>query len=411
MKNIPDSLSPTEAWERLSKVSRLETKFHKVKHALNCVLAEDLTAPEDIPSGHRSFMDGYAVRSQDTTSAPVVLELISEIGMGEQPQSSVQPNTAIRIPTGGFLPEDADAVVMQENTEIINKKVRILKAVKQWENVQFRGEDFRKGETLLPQGHRLRPQDLSGIATFGISEIKIYPKPFLRIFSTGNELVQFEQNAVAAGMIRETNTLSLSSALSKFGFESEVLGIFKDEFEIQRRALTSALKDADVVLISGGSSVGDRDYTLEVIQSFDNHEIIFHGLAIRPGNPTIFARIGKKYVFGLPGQPVSSLIVFYQFVLPFLFHLSGDKVDYSTFQDSNFASIQVHLVEPVQPLKTKTDYVRLQITRDKDRNNAKPILGKSASLSTLVRADGYMIVPPGEKTVETGSALKAYLFP
>ena len=411
MKNIPDSLTPLEAWNKLSQVSPLDTKFHQVKHALNLVLAEDLRATEDVPSGHRSFMDGYAVRSQDTLSAPLILDLIGEIGMGEQPQNSLSSQKTIRIPTGGFLPESADAVVMQENTELLNGKVKILKPVKQWENVQFRGEDFRKGDTLLPHGHRLRPQDLSGIATFGISEIKIYPKPVLRIFSTGNELVPFEQCDVAAGMIRETNALSLLNASAKFGFVSEVSGIFKDEFDIQRNALAKALEDADVVLISGGSSVGDRDYSLEVIQSFNDHKIIFHGLAIRPGNPTIFARIGKRYVFGLPGQPVSSLIVFYQFVLPFLFHLSGLKVDYSTFHDSNFVSMMVHLVEPIQPLKSKTDYVRLQISQSRNGYEAKPILGKSASLSTLVRADGYTVVPPGQAIVEAGSPLKAYLFP
>jgi molybdopterin molybdotransferase len=408
MKNIPDSLSPSQAWQRLSMVSQSETRFHNVKQALNYIIAEDLRATEDVPSAHRSFMDGYAVRAKDT---PATLNLIGEIGMGERPSKTLGTNQAVRIPTGGYLPEGADAVVMQENTELLENKVRVLKAVKEWENVQFRGEDFGKGDLLLAQGHRLRSQDLSSIATFGISEIKVYPKPFIRIFSTGNELVPFEQRTVAAGMIRETNSLSLSSAASKFGFDSEVLGIFKDDFDVQHKALSKTLDDAQVVLISGGSSVGDRDYTLDVIQSFPDHEIIFHGLAIRPGNPTIFARIGKKYVFGLPGQPVSSLVVFYQFVLPFLFHVSGLKVDYSTFHDSYFASVMVHLNEPIQPLKAKTDYIRLKITRTDDRFEAVPILGKSASLSTLVRAEGYCVVPPGEKPIAAGSVLKAYLFP
>jgi molybdopterin molybdotransferase len=356
-------------------------------------------------------MDGYAVQSKDTESAPTNLDLIGEIGMGEQSNQSVSSGQAIRIPTGGYLPEGADAVVMQENTEAVPKKIRILKAVSQWENVQFRGEDFRKGDTLLQKGHRLRSQDLSGIATFGITEVKVFRKPAIQILSTGNELVYFEQTTVPPGMIRETNALSLASASSKFGFDAEISGIFMDEFDVQRDAISRALENADVVLVSGGSSVGDRDYTLEVIRSFPDHEVIFHGLAIRPGNPTIFAKVGQHYVFGLPGQPVSSLIVFYQFVLPFLFHLSGTQVDYSTFHESNFASLMVQLSEPIQPLKTKTDYVRLQINQSNNGYQAKPVLGKSASLSTLVRAEGFTVMPPGEKQIEAGSTLKAYLFP
>jgi len=411
LKTIPDSLSPQEAWRRLSQLSHYETIFHNVKLANSYVLAEDQLVPEDVPAGHRAFMDGYAVRANDTKSAPIDLQLSGEIAMGESPQGSIQSGQAMRIPTGGFLPQGADAVVMQENTERTQNQIRILKGVNVWENVQVRGEDFRKDEVLFAAGHTLRPQDLAAIATFGITQLKVFRKPAVHIFSTGNELLPYTANKIQTGMIRETNSLSLANAASKFGFEVEVSGIFADEFEVQRNALDQAMKNADVVLISGGSSVGDRDYTLPVIESFADHKIYFHGLAIRPGNPTIFATIGKYSIFGLPGQPVSSLVVFYQFVLPFLFHLAGEKIDYTTFHDSKFVTRNVRLAEPLRPLKTKTDYARLRIFQRNDEWSANPIIGKSASLSTLVHAEGFAIIPPGEEELPAGTLLKAYLFP
>jgi molybdopterin molybdotransferase len=411
MKTIPDSLSPQEAWNRLAQVSHYETSFHNVKLANGYVLAEDLLVPEDVPAGHRAFMDGYAVKANDTKSIPIDLQLSGEIAMGESPQGSIQSGHVMRIPTGGFLPQGADAVVMQENTERFQNQIRILKGVNVWENVQVRGEDFRKGEILFAAGHGLRPQDLAAIATFGITQLKVFRRPVVHIFSTGNELLPYTENKIQNGMIRETNSLSLANAASKFGFEVQVSGIFVDEFEIQRNALEQAMKDADVVLISGGSSVGDRDFTLPVIESFTDHKIYFHGLAIRPGNPTIFATIGKKSIFGLPGQPVSSLVVFYQFVLPFLFHLAGEKIHYPTFHDLKFATRNVRFAEPLRPLKTKTDYARLRIFQRNDEWMANPIIGKSASLSTLVHAEGFAIIPPGEQELPAGTLLKAYLFP
>src|SRR5262245_30246594 len=219
MKTIPDSLSPREAWSHLSQVSQYEMIFHNVKQANGCVLAEDLLVPDDVPAGHRAFMDGYAVRANDTKSAPIDLHLAGEIAMGESPEGSIQSGQAMRIPTGGFLPQGSDAVVMQENTEQLENQIRILKSVNVWENVQVRGEDFRKGDVLFAAGHNLRPQDLAAIATFGIMQLKVFRKPAVHIFSTGNELLPYTESKIQNGMIRETNSLSLANSISKFGFE------------------------------------------------------------------------------------------------------------------------------------------------------------------------------------------------
>jgi molybdopterin molybdotransferase len=297
---------------------------------------------------------------------------------------------------------------MQEDTVVSGSEFTISKSLKPFENVQIRGEDYKRGDLILPAGHRLRAQDLAALATFGSVDVQVTRKPAIRVFSTGNELVSHELSDPGPGMIRETNSLALVTAAKKFGFQTEALGIYRDEFEAQRKAIGLALESADVVLVSGGSSVGERDYTLAVIESLEGYQIHFHGLAIRPGNPTIFASTGSKYIFGLPGQPVSSLIVFYQFVLPFLFHLSGERIRYSEFVKMKFATQTVRLARSVQPLKAKTDYLRLRIL---DEDLADPVTGKSASLSTLTAADGFAILPPGESIVPEGSFLTMILFP
>jgi molybdopterin molybdotransferase len=406
MKSIPDSLTPQQAWEKLSAFAPLPIEIKPLAEALHHCLATDFLATEDVPVGDRSFMDGYAVRTDDVQNVPARLHLIGEVLMGESPREPVKKGETVAIPTGGFLPPNSDAVVMQEDTELDGESVLIQKSVAYKDNVQHRAEDFRKDDLLFRRGHRLRAQDVSAIGTFGSHHVQVHRRPSLTMISTGNELVPFATHGAVGAKIRETNSLALCSAARTFHFDCHSLGIIPDELLAQRDAMQQALNRSDVVLVSGGSSVGVRDYTLEVIRSFDDSKIHFHGLAIRPGNPTIFASIGPRFVFGLPGQPVSSLIVFYMFVLPFLLHLSGEQIDYANFAQTIFRSRPAKLRKSITPLKTKTDYVRLKIS-----NGAEPVLGKSASLSTLAFAEGFIIVPPGESPIEEGSVVNVILFP
>lgn len=410
MKNIPDSLTPAQAWSRLSSYERLDTEIQPVTESLGSILARDIQVPEDVPVANRSFMDGFAVRSMDVSETPVRLKIVGEILMGTLSAQKLNAGEAMFIPTGGFLPEGADAVVMQENTSLDTGWVHVMKPVSQHENVQLRAEDFRESDVLFSAFHRLRAQDLGALATFGINELPVVRKPRLAIISTGNELVDFHMKP-EKGQIRETNALTLAAACGSFDFSVDSLGIIRDELESQKNAVSKALSSADVILVSGGSSVGERDYTLEVIRSFPDSSVIFHGLAIRPGNPTIFASIGNRWVFGLPGQPVSSLIVFYQFVLPFLFHLAGETIDFENFLQGRFRSVQALLNEQIKPLPSKTDYVRLRLQLEDGKWFAKPVLGKSASLSTLARADAFTVVPPGGEPVMKGSQITTILFP
>ena len=410
MKNIPDRLTPKEAWDHLSAVPILPEKNCALESAAGHHVAQELNVPEDVPSADRSFMDGFAVDSENVARAPVRLRIAGEVLMGSVLEKRLQDGEAMSVPTGGFLPAGANAVVMQEDTTRDGDFVVIQKAVVRDENVQKQAEDFKKGDVLFPKFHRLRSQDLAALATFGIAEVSVIRKPNVAIISTGNELVHFRK-ILHAGQIRETNALALATAARQFGFSTELLGIIPDRMEDQTAAMKKAIASADVVLVSGGSSVGERDYTLDVIRTFEDSRIVFHGLAIRPGNPTIFGTIGKSAIFGLPGQPVSSLIVFYEFVLPFLFHLAGEKVDYPQFAATRLPTIRAILDRDVQPLKLKTDYVRLRLNHGNTGWVATPVLGKSASLSTLARADAYTLVPPGVEPLHSGEPVTAILFP
>jgi len=375
------------------------------------VLAEDFLATQDVPFARRSFMDGFAVRAEDTDKAPVRLKISGEVEMGVLPVAKLETGKTFVIPTGGFLPHGANAVVMQEDTLRMDDTVEIKRAVQIDENVQTAGEDFKRGAKIFEAAHRLRPQDLAVAGTFGATHLKVRRRPRLAIFSTGNELIPFGKAESNPAKIRETNSLALQTAASKFGFQAQGLGIVPDDPDSQHSALQKAIKISDVVLISGGSSVGARDYSMDVIRSFPSNRILFHGLAIRPGNPTIFASVDSKWIFGLPGQPVSSLIVFYEFVLPFLFHLSGSLVDPNTFHELQFRTINATINKTVKPLKTKTDYLRVKLQQSKNKWNADPVTGKSASLSTLALADGFTIIPPGESPIMEGTQIQVFLFP
>lgn len=410
-RKIPDALTPGEAWERLKRAPLMPVETRPISDSIGHCLAEPAVASEDVPSGDRSFMDGYAVRASDVASVPARIRIAGEVLMGQPPAVVLSPGECAAIPTGGFLPAGADAVVMQEDTEIFDDTLAVHRAVHPGENIQLRGEDFKTGDTLFHAGHRLRPQDLSTLATFGIQAVSVHRKPRIHILSTGNELVPFSAASKTREQIRESNSLALASACGLFGFPHTIGGIVVDDFASQKVAVESAMQTADVILMSGGSSVGERDFAMDVIQSFPRHAIHFHGIAIRPGNPTIFASAGSSWIFGVPGQPVSSLIVFYLYVLPFLVHLSGEQVDHALFPHLYFKTVRAHLTREVQPLKSKTDYLRVKLAAEGPRWRAIPVIGKSASLSTLSRADGFAIIAPGEQPVAEGALVDVFLFP
>jgi len=303
--------------------------FEKVSldEALHRVLAQDIIASSDFPPFARSAMDGYAVGARDSFGAsettPGLFEVIGEVRMGETPTVHVGPGQAARIGTGGFLPAGADAVVMVEYTQIIDEStIEVFRAVAPGDHVVQQGEDIGSDERLLEHGHRLRAQDVGALAALGITTLEVYRRPIVAIISTGDELVP-PHALPRGGQIRDTNTYTLSSLAKEAGAISLPLGIAHDSLQALIPKLRTGLTQADIVVISAGSSIGARDLTVNTITSLPDSEVLLHGVAVSPGKPTILARVGSKYVWGLPGHAVSAMIIFLTLVVPSLLKMGG----------------------------------------------------------------------------------------
>ncbi|MGO9414483.1 MAG: molybdopterin molybdotransferase MoeA, partial [Syntrophobacteraceae bacterium] len=276
-------------------------------------LASDITAAEPAPHFARATMDGYAVRARDTFGAseslPALLERSGEVVMGEAPGLAVGPGKAVEVPTGGMIPDGADAVVMVEYTSMLDATtIEITRPVAPGENVLKAGDDIALGETLFRRGAMLRPQDVGVLAALGIVEVEVFRVPLVALISTGDEIVPVETRLLGPGKVRDINSLSLAAQIKSVGARIGVQARVSDRLDDLVSTCQAALIDHDVIVLSGGSSVGVRDYTTQVLAALPESELLVHGVAIRPGKPTIFGRAGGVLFWGLPGQPVSALI-------------------------------------------------------------------------------------------------------
>jgi molybdopterin molybdotransferase len=373
--------------------------------ALGRVLAEELAAPEDLPPFRRSLMDGYAVRSADTTGAapesPRTLSLVAEVMMGAVAARGIGPGEAAAVPTGGMLPEGADAVIPIELTRAEGDRVVLLSPIGVGRHLIERGEDVRRGEPLLSPGHRLRPQDLGALLGLGILEIAVYRRPRVGIISTGDEVVPPEQTP-EPGQIRDMNSYALAAMVAQLGAIPHRYGIVRDELEVLRAAARAALAECDVLILNGGSSVGVKDHVAPVIESLGRPGVLVHGINIRPGKPTVLAVCDEKPVFGLPGQPVSVLNTFELFVAPVLRRMLRLPDD--------TPRIAARLTAPVASADGREDHVRVILENRADGPWATPIPGVSAMISTMVRADGVIVVPAGSSGFTLGEVVEIRLF-
>ncbi|MDD2422487.1 MAG: molybdopterin molybdotransferase MoeA, partial [Heliobacteriaceae bacterium] len=331
--------------EAPSLPKRLETV--PLLAGLGRVLAENVFSPVDVPGFNRSMMDGYAVIAQDTFGAgeesPVRLVLAGEVMMGCIAEQPLQSGQAMAIATGAMLPENADAVVMVEYTEMITggqagdqTLIEITRAVAPGENRLRQGEDVAADQQVFARGTRLGPAAIGLLAALGITTVPVFMPPVVGLISTGDELVSPENNVVGA-RVRDINSYTLAALARKHGAEVRLYGIIPDEFTLLRETMAQALVECDIVCLSGGSSVGTRDLTQQVLASFPGHQILFHGLHLKPGKPTLAVRIKDKLVFGLPGHPASALTVFRVLVYPLLAQ-SGPFDSLSARIDRNVAS-------------------------------------------------------------------------
>ncbi len=379
--------------------------------ALGRIAARDIVAHEILPPFPRSTMDGFAVRARDTfgcsESEPALLTLIGEIAMGVSGSTlELSAGQTAAIWTGGELPTGADSVVMMEYTSRIDDRtIEVFRAVAPGENTIKSGEDYSPGQLVCPKGTRLRPQELGVMAGLGISSADVFKRPVVAILSTGDELVPPEAEP-GPGQIRDINSTTLSALVSDAGGIPLQLGIIPDTLDDMIQACQKAVTSgADIVLFSGGSSVGRRDFTIQALQSIDGAELLAHGVSIRPGKPTILAKRDNQALFGLPGHVASAMVVFYLFVRPLIRFMGGLTLDHGLKETRAIAGVAI----PSSP--GREEYVRVRLEKTGDVPVAWPIWGRSGLLRPLVQADGMMVVDRDSEGIEEGETGRVLLFP
>jgi molybdopterin molybdotransferase len=336
-------------------------------------------------------MDGYAVRAGDTFGAseslPAYLEVVGEVPMGQAPTMTLTVGQAAVAYTGGMLANGADAVVMVENTQAIDAtSIEVFRPVAPGENVVQVGEDVRAGEHILPAGHLIRPQDIGGLVALGITQIVVRRRPRVAIVSTGDEIVSAD-DIPGPGQIRDINTHTIAALVEQAGGVPIPMGVIRDDYDAQRQAALAGLSQADVLVFSAGSSVSSRDMTVQVLNSLGAPGVLVHGLAHRPGKPTIIALVEGKPAFGLPGNPVSAMIVFGILVQPTLYALTGCT------QPPQPTMVRARLTKNIPSMPGREDHVQVRLLHTNGELQAEPVFGKSNLIYTLIRANGVVVVP------------------
>jgi len=385
----------------------LRTEKQDTRQAVGRVLAAAPLSPIDLPSFRRSTMDGYAVRAADTYGAsqslPAYLTCVGTVTMGAEATDDIQPGQAILIHTGGMLPTSADAVVMIERTQVFaENEIEVLSPAAPGENVVQIGEDVTLGEAILPAGHRLRPQDIGGLLAVGVLSVEVVKPPRVGILSSGDELIVPDEQP-APGQIRDINAYTLAGLVQEAGGEVILLGIARDEIEHFLMLAQAGFQNCDVLVITAGSSVSTRDLTCEVITSLGKPGILQHGLAVKPGKPTIMAVCDNKPVIGLPGNPVSAFLVARQIVLPLIKRLLNEAPHPA-------ASLRATLVSNVPSIAGREDMIPVRITEQNGSYSAEPVFGKSNLIYTLVKADGLVHIPLNQTGLKAGTIVEVTLF-
>ena len=404
-------LAPEEALRLLLQVSPVGTERILTVRARARVLAEDLYSAVDLPHFHRAAMDGYAVKAKDTFGAsqslPAYLKFAGIIEMGKEATRPLATGEAMRISTGGMIPPQSDGVVMVEYAdEIEGGLVEIHRGVSPWQNVIQIGDDIKKGELVFRGGRRLKAHDLGALTGVGISSVPVYQRPRIALISTGDEIVDAETEPLP-GQVRNINQHSLAGLIEECGGELKDWGVIRDNKDQLTEALERALSWADVVLLSGGSSVGAKDISLDAILSFPDSDIVFHGISVAPGKPTIFARASGKPIMGLPGYPVSALVIFDLFARPLIRRLGGEEIsDLSRFSKTARATLTTNIASQIG----REDYVRVTLTREGQRLVATPLPNKSGAIFTLVKADGMVRIDLNQDGIEQGEEVEVILF-
>lgn len=375
--------------------------------ALHFVLAEDIYVRENVPNFRRSSVDGYAVKAKDTfgssESLPGFLTVSGEVKMGQEPSKPISSGEAMYVPTGGMLPEGSDAVIMIEHCEDISGLLNLYRQVAPGENVISVGEDMMEGSMLLSKGTKLRSQEIGALASQGFTEVTVWRKPIIGYLSSGDEVVSMETPELNIGEVRDINGATIGTQVNQWGLQFIYGGIVKDNREELERRAREMLEKTDCLILSGGSSVGTKDYSVEVIESLGSPGVYVHGISIKPGKPTILSMANGKPIIGLPGHPASAMIIFHLFGSAVVNMLQGLELNTKKL---SFAKVTKNI--PSAP--GRTDYIRVRLFEENNEWYAEPILGKSGLISTLVKSEGMIEIASQSEGVHKGDKVPVTLF-
>ena len=407
--NLFDVTDPEEVIRIINSNFEFKLPFENVS-LLDCygrILYENIVSNINLPDFRRSTVDGYAVRSRDVFGAsetsPSLLDYKGDVKMGSVPEYSITfPGESLYVPTGGMLPEGADGVVMIENTEKLDE-ITILsnKAVAPGENVIQIGEDISSGELIMEKGTRLRPYEVGVLASMGCTEVKVIKKPRIGIVSTGDEIVNPGKEP-SPGEVRDINTYLLQALILESGGEPIIYEFVKDDFDKLKDTIKKAIDECHIVLISGGSSVGKKDETLNVINSFGGSEVLVHGISIKPGKPTIIGKVSEKIVFGLPGHPLACALIYKIFVNKYINKITG-------YKETNYPTLCEFEIN-YHKAKGREEYLPVIIKSTNNKRIAQPVFSKSGLITGFSKAWGYIKIDKNLEGLVAGQIVEVNKF-
>jgi len=389
---IRSFLMPVTAIERLH-----------IRAALGRVLAEDIRSTMNVPLDDNSAMDGYAVRFADLKAdAPVTLTVIGASFAGKPFGGQAGAGHAVRIMTGGVLPSGCDTVVMQERVTVAGDRVTVPSGQQKAQNVRYAGDDIKRDAVVFARGQILRPAELGMIASLGIGEVSVYRKLRVAFFSTGDELAAIGQT-LGAGQLYDSNRYTIYGMLSRLGVDAIDMGTIRDDPAAIEAAFSEASRAADVVITSGGVSVGEADFVKQILDRLG--EVLFWKIAMKPGRPLAYGKIGGAHFFGLPGNPVSVMVTFYQFVQQALLLLMGGA------DAGSVPMLKAVCTTPIKKAPGRTEFQRGILSQEADGNWTVRVTGDQGSgiLSSMSRANCFIVLPDGQGNTPAGAMVDVQL--
>lgn len=389
---------------------KLESEWVTLTEATGRILKNDIVAKENVPDFKRSTVDGYAVYSRDVFGASEsfasMLDLKGEVLMGQSTDGEITiPGQCYYVPTGGMLPKGADSVIMIEYTDKLDDTTILAsKASSPGENVVEIGEDICKGEVVLKKATKLRAYEIGVLSSLGFYEVEVFKKPRIGIISTGDEVVH-PAESIKPGQIRDINTYLLFSLVEDKGCIPVSYGLIKDEYDLLKSAAEKALDECDIVLVSGGSSVGKKDNTVKVIEDLEDGKLLVHGISVKPGKPTLIGKSKGKIIFGLPGHPLACAVIFQVMVKYYI-----DKI--TEYKDVTYP-IDCRFKINYHKAKGREEYLPVTIEENEENGDeltAVPVFGKSGLITSFSKAYGYIRIHRNEEGIKEGQRVKVYKF-